>query len=116
MPIGIVKNLVRLVILLISVECILPTIIQEQASNSQQHLTIHAQSTKSTFLSLVFEKSEEERSEEERDKHVSVELADFTKQAIFLSWTHTPLISFISFERYLDSQPPLFMLFGVFII
>jgi hypothetical protein len=115
MPLRIIIGLVRLVIVLITFECITPAF--ASAYNSGPHeITIHTKAQQGSFLSFIFEKSEEEKSEEARDKFMLVELIDFSQLATLLSQEHTPHISIIPFEHRFDIKPSMFKLFCVFII
>ena len=96
-------------------ECITAVFVQAE-SGDIHNTTLHSKSSStSAFLSIVSEKTEEERSEEERDKFTSIELADFSKIAIFLSKVHTPQVYFVPYEHS-SVQPSLFMLNCAFLI
>ena len=105
-----------MVILIMTFECITAVFAQAE-SGDVHHTTLRSKSSNtSAFLSIISEKTEEEeRSEEERDKFCSIELADFSKIAIFLSKVHTPQVYFVPYKHRFD-QPSLFMLNCVFLI
>lgn len=109
------KSLIQIVILIMTFECI--TAVFAQAESGDTHnTTLHTKSSNTSgFLSIVSEKTEEERSEEEYDKFTSIELADFSKIAVFLSRVHTPQVYFVPYEHR-SHQPSLFMLNCVFLI
>jgi len=57
----------------------------------------HSQPKKYSLVSVFLERCEEEdRSEEERDKHLSIELADFTELLNGLSRVHATYVSQVS--------------------
>jgi hypothetical protein len=117
MPFTVTISLIRTVLLLITFECITPVFVQPVPPDTGQ-TTLRAKSDAgSLFASLIFEKmEEEEKNEEERDKFLSIELADFTKIAILLSQVHTPQVPQQRIEHRFDLTPPLFKLFCVFLI
>jgi hypothetical protein len=117
MSIKVAKSLVQMVIFIMTFECITAVFAQAE-SGDIHHTTVQSKSSStSAFLSIISEKTEEEeRSEEERDKFgSSIELADFSKIAIFLSKVHTPQVYFVPYKHRFD-QPSLFMLHCVFLI
>jgi hypothetical protein len=77
-------------------------------------ISFHSPHSEPSLSSLLFEKTEEEKTEEDRSKFLTVELADFTQLAVCLSLVHTPRISFSSLEHASDTQSPLFKRFCVF--
>jgi hypothetical protein len=104
----------RLIIFLIAFQCITPAFASQNEAYIL-HSTMHNQPNQNSFFSLIFEKAEEERNEEERDRFMMVEIADFSKLSILLSLVHTPHILIQSYEHRYD-RPSMIMLFCAYLI
>jgi hypothetical protein len=115
MKVTIAESLICLIILLITSQSVSPALLLPDSIDSLQ-TNFHSSQSKASLASILFEKTEEEQTEEERCKYLTVELADFTRLAVYLSLVHTPNIPFLSLEQHFDTQPPLFKRFCVFII
>jgi hypothetical protein len=117
MSLTILKGLVQLVILLITFECVTPIFTVFDGEHAS-HFSLSSKKPASSLLNTVaFEKAEEERGKEERDKFLPIEIADFTRIATLLAEVHTPRSHVISFDYYrCESQPALFKLHHVFLI
>ena len=110
------RKLIRILILLISFQCISAAFFTVQGSGNEVHAAaLHSKHQKS--FSMIFEKAaEEERSEEEGDKFLAIELVDFSKLATLRSLGYTPHINSTPYEQRIAPQHQLFMLHCVFII
>lgn len=116
MSLRVLKGLIQLVILLITFECVTPVFTSFEG-NHTRHFSFNSKKTASSALgTIAFEKAEEERTEEERDKFFPIVIADFTRIATLLAEVHTPRSHTIVFEDRCDSQPALFKLHRVFLI
>jgi hypothetical protein len=113
MKVRIPDSLLCLVIILIASQSVSPALFLPSGIDSHQ-LTFHSPHPESSLSSLLFEKTEEEKTEEDRSKILTVELADLTQLAVCLSLVHTPRISFLSLEQESHTQPLLFKRFCVF--
>jgi hypothetical protein len=113
----IAKSLTRLILLLITFECLSPVLAKAESTNTQHSLIKNKPHHSSILAGFIFEKmEEEEKSEEERDKFLAVELADFTRITILLSAIHTPNTHFATMDEGRYYQPSLFQLYCVYII
>lgn len=115
MPIKVAKSLIRLIIVLMFMECFVAAF-ATPASLASNSKSITKKSFTALLCSALLAEIEEEKSEEEADKALTVELADFTKNISFLSRIHTPHQQFMVYEHLDDHQPSLFKLNCVFII
>jgi hypothetical protein len=116
MSLRFLKNLVQLVILLITIECVTP-VFSSFSSNPQAQISFTSKKDHHSLVGTVsFAKAEEQRVEEEHDKFAPVILADFTRIAILLAGEHTPRIHLRSFKNRFISHPALFKLYNVFLI
>jgi hypothetical protein len=86
--------------------------------DSHQKVSIHSKVAKSFFASILVQTAEEEteKSEEERDRFIGVELIDLTRVARLLSISHSPQVHIKPYEQHYDVRPSLFTLHCVFII
>jgi hypothetical protein len=111
------RKLIRILVLLISFQCISAAFFSaEEAGNDTHSVAIHSKHPKSSF-SIIFEKTaEEERAEEEGDKFFAIELTDFSELAHLLSQGYTPQINVTPYEQRIAPQHQLFKLHCVFII
>jgi hypothetical protein len=118
MSLKIAISFVRIVIILMTFECITAAFVVAPGEDSSASLSVHSKQNSSSLLySFVFEKAEEEeRNEEENNRFLAVELADFSQIAFLLSEVHTPQIKTDHYQQVTDHQPELFKLFRVFII
>lgn len=116
MPLKVVTGFLYAFILLISFEFIAPAFSHATPVESEQQACIHSENHKTLFISSLYEKTEEERTEEEKEKFISIELADFSQLATLLSQSHTPNAPPQSPEQAFDPQPPLFKLFCVYLL
>jgi hypothetical protein len=111
MNVRITESLICLVIMLIASESVSQGLFPYGIDAHQ--LSFHSPHSKPSLSSLLFEKTEE-KTEEDRNQFLTVELADFTQLTVCLSLVHTPSISISSLEQASDTQPPLFKRFCVF--
>jgi hypothetical protein len=107
MKFKIAESVVCLVILLITTQSVSPAFFLSHKTNSHR-IAFHSAEPNSSLESLLFEKTEEENNEDDRAKFVTVEIADFTRLAVYLSQVHTRNKPFVSLELRFDTQPPLF--------
>jgi hypothetical protein len=117
MSVRIAKSLIRLVLLLITFQCVSPVLAKVESSDSHHTIVSSKSDHSSIFSSILFEKmEEEEKSEEEKDRFVTIELLDLSKINTLLSQSHTPNTHFIFHHDRYDRQPALFTLFCVYLI
>jgi len=74
-----------------------------EGSSRIEKTTVRQQHDNHAFLSFLYEPGEEERSEEEKVKHVLYELADFSYVSEQLSAVHSPFNNYLS---VLNCRPP----------
>jgi hypothetical protein len=113
----ITSGVVFLVIMLMTFECITAAFIPtEQAKEGKT--SIHSSSKPSSLFGayLCERTEEEERSEGERDKFLTIELVDLSRIATFLSFAHTPHHTFAPYEHLFGEQAQLFKMFCVYLI
>lgn len=116
MSLRIAKSLIRLILFLITFQCVSPILATTESSDFQ-HSTIQRKSDHSVFSSVLFEKmEEEEKNEEEKDRFITIELLDFSTITTVLSQAHTPQTHFALVVDRSDHQPALFTLFCVYLI
>lgn len=116
MSLTILKGLVQLVTLLITFECVTPVFATLDGTCATQVSLSSKKISHSLLNTAAFEKAEEEPVEEERDKFLPVELADFTRIATLLAKVHCPRAHFVAYEDRFDSHPALFKLYHAFLI
>jgi hypothetical protein len=113
----IVKNVIRLVIVIMAFECISAALTPVSASGSSKETTLKKPSVASLLSSVFFEKTEEEqKTEEETDEFTTTILVDFSRVAFELSNVHTTNIRDISLIQPFNVERSLFRLFCTFII
>ena len=112
-----VVHLLRILVLLISVEYILPAFVIAEHRISDE-TSIQASPDELPFGLFFPGKAEQkEKSEEEaKDRFFTVELSDFSKLAIQLSKAYSHLVDFTFVKQQDDLQSVLFRLFCVLII
>jgi hypothetical protein len=116
MSLGIVRNVVRLVVLIMAFECISSALSPIQKQDGVQTTSFKKPSSASVLASIFFEKAEEERSEEENDHLLPVLLADFSCIAFQLSNVHSVYVPYTPLQQRFNKQPSLFKLFCSFLI
>jgi hypothetical protein len=117
MSLGITKNVIRLVILIMAFECISAALTPVTANDTGNAATFKKPSVSSLLSSVVLEKTEEEqKGEEETDKFTTTILVDFSRVAFELSHVHTTNIRDISLLQPFNIERSLFRLFCTFII
>lgn len=110
-------NLLRLVLLLITIQCVTPVFAKAQSRDYHRIIAEHKSDHTSLFSAVLFEKMEEEKkSEEEKGRFLTIELLDFSTIRTLLSQAHTPDFHISLVLDRFDLQPPLFTLFCVFLI
>jgi hypothetical protein len=116
MTAGNTTKLIRILILLIAFQCISTAFFSVVGASNDDHQTaLHSKHQKS--FAMIFEKAaEEERAEEEGDKFLAIELADFSKLAILRSLGYTPHINSMPYEQRIAPQHQLFKLHCVYVI
>lgn len=111
------RAILQVIILLISMECVLPAVsVEGHSITSDVNIQpVHQKSNVGLFL-LKTEK-EEQNEEGEKDKTLLIELADFSSLSALLSNAHTKRIDLTSLDEHqFDLHPPLFKLFCIFLI
>jgi hypothetical protein len=117
MSVRIAKNLIRLVLLLITFQCVSPVLAKAESRDSHHFIVSRKSDHSSIFSSVLFEKmEEEEKNEEEKDRFITIELLDFSTITTLLSQAHTPDTHFTLLRDRYDRQPRLFTLFCVYLI
>jgi hypothetical protein len=117
MVLRITKCLITLVIALMIFECVNAAFIQPQQIESAKASFHEKNNNASVFSTILCERAEEEeKSEQERDRFVTIEIADFSQIAIVLSEVHTPVIAITPYEHRFDIQPSLFKRYCVYLI
>lgn len=116
MPVKIAKVLIRLIILLLTFECVSPAFSVDDAADSRETTLHQAHVSGPLSIEFLFEKEEEERTEEERDHFTSVVLVDFSRVANSLRIHFKAHTNILFDEHRQGASGGLFRLFCIFLI
>jgi hypothetical protein len=116
MSLRLVKCTVHVVILIMTFQCVTAAFATTPGRFSSAKFHTKAANS-SIFSSLFYEKIEEEReNEEEKDKFLTIELADLTRIAIVLSHVHTPHHLIQNPDWQFNLKPSFSKLFCIYLI
>jgi hypothetical protein len=114
-PTNLKKSIILTVVMLMAFQFITAAVVPAERSQKSSAF-YHPDSKPNSCFAFLAEKTEEGRSEEERDKLDSFELLDLSRIAFTLSIAHTPPAHTVWYEHRSVSRPLLFKINCNFLI